>query len=297
VQGVHPDVSAAQMQLLTAKLAAKDLAELKKKLLRPGFVEEWNHLDAQAAEFAKVLLSKENAKPSATYTLFTTYAAEAVLWLGFTSKQAAVREKYDNFLKVWPQARQKVPYALMAGDADHARTAGLCGSGQDHLPAADRRRPDHQRRDSRAAGAAFAPAPPPPVTIKRTRAKKGADAKSKAGWTTRMRIRTIWAVMTTRTKTTISTVWIWAATIWIFRSAWMMPGPQLPRRKAKRTMSSRGIRSARMNWTRTRETTMETSRTTSLPRVAARVDERKHLQRLRGVPVQGKMQVQRSEQG
>ena len=180
VQGVHPDVSAPQMQLLTAKLAPKDLAELKKKLLRPGFVEEWNHLDAQAAEFAKVLLAKENAAPSATYTLFTTYAAEAVLWLGFTSKQAAVREKYENFLKVWPQARQKVPYALMAelritpelpGYADLVKTIflQLIDGGltineeirallEPHSP----------------------PAPPPPVTIKRTRAKKGADAKSKA---------------------------------------------------------------------------------------------------------------------
>jgi len=180
VQGVHPDVSAPQMQLLTAKLAPKDLAELKKKLLRPGFVEEWNHLDAQAAEFAKVLLAKENAAPSATYTLFTTYAAEAVLWLGFTSKQAAVREKYENFLKVWPQARQKVPYALMAelritpelpGYADLVKTIflqlidGGLTTNEEIRALLEPHSP---------------PAPPPPVTIKRTRAKKGADAKSKA---------------------------------------------------------------------------------------------------------------------
>ena len=37
MQGVHPDMSAAQMQLLTAKLAAKDLSALKKLMLRPGF--------------------------------------------------------------------------------------------------------------------------------------------------------------------------------------------------------------------------------------------------------------------
>jgi tRNA nucleotidyltransferase (CCA-adding enzyme) len=180
VQGVHPDVSAAQMQLLTAKLAPKDLAELKKKLLRPGFVEEWNHLDAQAAEFAKVLVAKENAAPSATYTLFTTYAAEAVLWLGFTSKQEAVKKKYENFLKEWPQARQKVPYALMAelritpelpGYADLVKTIflqlidGGLTTNEEIRALLEPHSP---------------PAPPPPVTIKRTRAKKGADAKSKA---------------------------------------------------------------------------------------------------------------------
>ena len=180
VQGVHPDVSAAQMQLLTAKLAPKDLAELKKKLLRPGFVEEWNSLDAQAAEFAKVLLAKENAAPSATYTLFTTYAAEAVLWLGFTSKQAAVKEKYENFLKTWPQARQRIPYALMAemritpelpGYADLIKSIflQLIDGG---LASAEEMRALLEPHSP--------PAPPPPVTIKRTRGKKGADAKSKA---------------------------------------------------------------------------------------------------------------------
>jgi tRNA nucleotidyltransferase (CCA-adding enzyme) len=180
VQGVHPDISAAQMQLLTAKLAPKDLADLKKKLLRPGFVEEWNKLDAHAAEFAKVLLSKENAAASATYTLFTTYAAEAVLWLGFTSKQAAVKEKYENFLNVWPQARQKVPYPLMLelritpelpGYADLVKSIflqlidGGLTTNEEIRALLEPHSP---------------PAPPPPVTIKRTRAKKGADAKAKA---------------------------------------------------------------------------------------------------------------------
>jgi tRNA nucleotidyltransferase/poly(A) polymerase len=180
VQGVHPDVSAAQMQLLTAKLSAKELADLKEHLLRPGFVEEWNHLDAAAAEFAKVLLSKDNAAPSATYTLFTTYAAEAVLWLGFTAKQAAVKEKYENFLKVWPQARQKVPYALMLEMritpelpiyADLVKTIflQLIDGG---LTSTDEMKALLEPHSP--------PAPPPPVTIKRTRAKKGAEAKSKA---------------------------------------------------------------------------------------------------------------------
>lgn len=113
MQGVHADISAAQMQLLTAKLQPKDLAGLKKMLLRPGFVEEWNHLDTIAAGFQKVLLAKENQQPSASYKLFTSYDPEAVLWLGFTSKDKAVRERYNDFLKVWPEAKQKIPYALM----------------------------------------------------------------------------------------------------------------------------------------------------------------------------------------
>jgi tRNA nucleotidyltransferase (CCA-adding enzyme) len=177
VQGVHPDVSAAQMQLLTAKLAAKDVADLKKHLLRHGFVEEWDQLDAKAAEFAKVLLSKENATPSASFNLFTSYAAEAVLWLGFTSKQAAVKEKYENFLKVWPQAKQKVPYVLMAemritpelpGYAELVQSIflQLIDGGLTTVEEMKALLEPHSP-----------PAPPPPVTIKRTRAKKGAEAK------------------------------------------------------------------------------------------------------------------------
>ena len=104
LQGVHADMSAAQMRLLTAKLSGKDLSALKKLMLRPGFVEEWNSLDSLAAGFAKVLLAKQNATPSASFKLFTSYDPEAVLWLGFTSKDAAVKERFNLFLKVWPEA-------------------------------------------------------------------------------------------------------------------------------------------------------------------------------------------------
>jgi len=113
VQGVHADTSAAQMQLLTSKMSPKDVSGLKKLMLRPGFVEEWNSLDALAEGFRKVLLAKDNQTPSAAYRLFTTYDPEAVLWLGFTTKDKAVKERYNDFLKVWPEMRQKVPYALM----------------------------------------------------------------------------------------------------------------------------------------------------------------------------------------
>jgi hypothetical protein len=164
------------MQLLTAKLPPKDLVQLKKSLLRPGFVEEWDNLDASAATFAKILLAKENATPSATYTLFTTYAAEAVLWLGFTSKQAAVKEKYENFLKVWPQARQRIPYALMAEMRIVPELAGY----QDLVKAIFLQLIDGGLTTTEEIRALLEPhsppAPPPPVTIKRTRAKKGADA-------------------------------------------------------------------------------------------------------------------------
>ena len=113
VQGVHPDMSAAQMELLTAKLAAKDLAGLKKLLLRPGFAEEWESLDAQASGFQKALLAKENQTASSCFKLFHSYDPEAILWLGFTTKSAAVKDRYQLLLKTWPEMRQQIPFSLM----------------------------------------------------------------------------------------------------------------------------------------------------------------------------------------
>jgi tRNA nucleotidyltransferase (CCA-adding enzyme) len=179
MQGVHADMSAAQIQLLTAKLAPKDLSTLKKAMLRPGFVEEWNDLETIAVGFSKVLLAKQNATPSASYKQFTSYDPEAVLWLGFTSKAAAVRDRYEQFLKVWPEARQRIPYLLMQemritpelpgyNDLVHAIFLQLIDG---KLTTPEEMRAYLEPHSP--------PAPPPPVSVKRTRAKRGAEARIK----------------------------------------------------------------------------------------------------------------------
>lgn len=179
MQGVHADTSAAQMQLLTAGLSSKDLAALKKSMLRPGFVEEWNSLDALASGFSKVLLSKQYATPSAAFKLFTSYDPEAVLWLGFTSKAPAVQERFNQFLKVWPEARQRIPHALMQ---EMRITPELPAYGdivhQIFLQLIDGKltTPEEMRAFLEPHSP---PAPPPQVTIKRPRAKRGAEAKIK----------------------------------------------------------------------------------------------------------------------
>ncbi|MGD0480803.1 MAG: CCA tRNA nucleotidyltransferase [Terracidiphilus sp.] len=178
VQGVHPDMSAAQMHLLTANLPSKDLSALKKAMLRPGFVEEWNHLDSQASGFAKVLLSKQNAKASASYMLFMSYDPEAVLWLGFISKDKAVQERFNLFLKVWPEARQRIPYLLMQEMRITPELPGYAELLQNiflelidgHLTTPEEMRAYLEPHSP--------PAPPPQVTIKRSRAKR-AEAKIK----------------------------------------------------------------------------------------------------------------------
>ncbi len=179
LQGVHADMSAAQMQLLTAKLSSKDLLALKKSMLRPGFVEEWNSLDSMAAAFAKVLLAKENATPSTSYKLFTTYDPEAILWLGFTTKDPAVKERFDLFLKVWPEARQRIPHALM----QEMRVTPELATYTEIVKAIFLELIDGRLTTQEEIRAFLEPhsppAPPPQVTIKRPRAKRGAEAKVK----------------------------------------------------------------------------------------------------------------------
>jgi tRNA nucleotidyltransferase/poly(A) polymerase len=179
LQGVHADMSAAQMQLLTAKMTPKDLAALKKLMLRPGFVAEWSSLDALAAGFAKVLLAKANATPSAAYKLFTSYDPEAILWLGFTSKDAAVRARFNEFLKVWPEARQRIPHAQMQ---EMRITHELATYGEIvqsiFLELIDGRLTTPEEMQAFLEPHS-PPAPPPKEVIKRPRAKRGAEAKLK----------------------------------------------------------------------------------------------------------------------
>jgi tRNA nucleotidyltransferase (CCA-adding enzyme) len=180
MQGVNPDTSSASMTLMTAKMSSKELNELKKLFVRPGFVEEWNSLDARAKEFAKVLTSKQVATPSATWKLLTSSNPEAVLWLGFTGKAAAVQERFNNFFSVWPEARQKIPYALM----QEMRIVPELPGYQELLHTLFFELIDGKLETEEQIRAFLdpysPPAPPPPVNIRRTRGKKTAEAKAKA---------------------------------------------------------------------------------------------------------------------
>lgn len=178
IQGVNPDLSTAQMELLTARVPSKDLAGLKAALPRPGFVEQWNRLEADAKEFARLLTGKEAATASATWKLLTSYQAEPVLWLAFTSKSASVQAKFRNFFSVWPEARQKIPIALLLEMRITPQLPGYQEIVQEiffQLIDGKLQTEDEMRAFLEPHSP---PAPPPPVSIKRTRGKK-AEAKFK----------------------------------------------------------------------------------------------------------------------
>ena len=82
IEGIYPDISAAAMELLTARMQPKDIAALKKMFVRPGFVKEWERLDKDAEAFAAKLTAKEASAPSASWKLLTRSACRAgvVAW-------------------------------------------------------------------------------------------------------------------------------------------------------------------------------------------------------------------------
>ena len=173
IQGIHPDLSAAQMELLTAKMQPKDLAALKKRFPRQGFVEYWERLEESAKEFQKELLDKKNASPSATWKLLTSYPPEPILWLAYTSKNSQVQTKFRNFFTVWPEARQKIPTALML----EMRIVPELPGYQDLVQEIFYQLMDAKLTTDEEMRAFLEPhsppAPPPPVKIGRSRGKRG----------------------------------------------------------------------------------------------------------------------------
>lgn len=170
--GVNPDPSAAHMELLTAKMPPKDIAGLKKQFPRTGFVEQWGRLEQSAKEFSKHLMGKEAATPSAAWKLLTSYEPEAVLWLAYSAKVAPLKEKFNNFFNVWPEARQKIPMALMA---EMQITPDLPEFGKiaEELFFQFMDGKLQTEEELRAFLAPFSPpAPPPPVVIRRSRGRR-----------------------------------------------------------------------------------------------------------------------------
>ncbi|MCU1312873.1 MAG: tRNA nucleotidyltransferase/poly(A) polymerase family protein, partial [Acidobacteriaceae bacterium] len=178
IEGIYPDISAAAMELLTARMQPKDIAALKKLFVRPGFVKEWESLDKEAEVFAAKLTAKEASAPSVSWKLLTRSAAEPVLWLGLTGKSAAIQNKYKNFFSVWPEARQKVPTALML----EMRITPELERYPELLQELFFQTMDNRLNDEAALRAFLEPysppAPPPPVNLRKPRAsKKKAPAK------------------------------------------------------------------------------------------------------------------------
>ncbi len=180
VSGINPDPAAAHFPLLTAKLSASEVAELKKSFVRQGFVREIESLEAEAKEFATQLAGKGAALPSQAWKLIHAAKPEAVLWAAYSSKSPAVQAKLKSFHTEWPKARQKMPFALMG----EMRIVPELDSFNDVLEKVFFELMDGNLttpEELKAFLEPFSPpAPPPPVRIGRSRAGKK-DSKASKG--------------------------------------------------------------------------------------------------------------------
>jgi tRNA nucleotidyltransferase (CCA-adding enzyme) len=179
--GIHPDPSAAYFPLLTAKLAPKDVAELKASFARPGFVDQIAALDAETKNFAAKFNSKAAAAPSDAWKMLMTAVPEQILWLAHTSKSAPVLARFQAFFNEWPQARQRIPYQIMQ---EMRITPDLPGYA-DLLESLFFAIMDG-KLDTPEATKAFLepfspPAPPPPVNMRRRAVKRETKAAKPRG--------------------------------------------------------------------------------------------------------------------
>jgi tRNA nucleotidyltransferase (CCA-adding enzyme) len=178
MQGIHPDSSAANFPLLTAKLSSKDVASLKSSFVRQGFVKEIESLEQKGKDLANLLTGKAASLPSQTWKILTSAAPEAVLWVAYSSKNSAIQAKFKNFFTIWPQARQKMPYVMM----QEMRIVPELPIYDELLEKLFFELMDDKLQTPEELKAFLEPysppAPPPPVTTRRPRAGKK-DAKTK----------------------------------------------------------------------------------------------------------------------
>jgi len=170
--GLHPDSSAAQFRLLTAKLSANHMSTLKKLFVRKDLIEHAEALDADAKSLMQQVTAKDAAKPSQLWKLLHGAKQEAVLWLFFTGKAANVQSKFESFFTKWPEARLKIPNAVLQ---DMRITPDVEGYAEllDKLTFAfmDGELP-HEEAVRKFAEPYSPPAPPPPVIVRKTRSVK-----------------------------------------------------------------------------------------------------------------------------
>ncbi|HEY6414273.1 MAG TPA: CCA tRNA nucleotidyltransferase [Edaphobacter sp.] len=176
LRGIHPEIATANFPLLTAKMTPKEVAALKKSFVRQGFVAEVEALEGEAKAFASELTGKGASAPSQTWKLLYSAKPESVLWVAHTTKNAPIQAKFKAFYNEWPQAKQKIPYALM----QEMRIVPELSGYEDLTDKLFFELMDNKLgtvEEMKAYLEPFSPpAPPPPVHLRRPRAPKK-DAK------------------------------------------------------------------------------------------------------------------------
>ncbi|MBV9574895.1 MAG: CCA tRNA nucleotidyltransferase, partial [Acidobacteriales bacterium] len=181
--GYIPDVAASVLYFLTAKLAEKEIAAMRKLIPRKDLVEAWRNIEDEAKSFAKRLAGKEASSPSRAWKMLSEARPDLILFLAVAGRPPAAAQKIKNFFTKWRQVQQKIPLAEMTElnitpqMAEYPKIANevfmllLDGKLRSHTEIMKFLKPL----------APPPPPPPPPVPAKRGRAAKSAAAAAPAG--------------------------------------------------------------------------------------------------------------------
>jgi tRNA nucleotidyltransferase/poly(A) polymerase len=111
---INVDAAPAVMHFLTLKLSDADIATIERLIPHREFVASWKHLDEDARELSKKLLSKEAVLNSDAWKILSSAKPEALLYLDVTGHNKTVDEKVKNFLGKWRQVQEQIPLTQMA---------------------------------------------------------------------------------------------------------------------------------------------------------------------------------------
>jgi hypothetical protein len=175
--GYAPDVAAAVLYFLTARLGDKDIADLRRAIPRKDLVEAWKDVEDHAHTLAKRLMSKEAATPSRTWQLLSSARPEMVLFLAVTARQQTVTQKIKNFFTKWRQVQQKIPLPEMTELRITPQMPGYAKIANDvFLLLLDGKLRSRTETLKYLKPLAPPPPPPPPTAGKRGRAAKAGVA-------------------------------------------------------------------------------------------------------------------------
>ena len=114
MQGIHPEAAVANFPFLTAKMAPKEIAALKKSFARQGFVAEIEALEDEAKVFCDGVLQQRcgYAIAGVEAAALGQAGVDLVGW-PIPRRMLGYRTSSKASLPSGAQAKQKLPYTLM----------------------------------------------------------------------------------------------------------------------------------------------------------------------------------------
>jgi tRNA nucleotidyltransferase (CCA-adding enzyme) len=111
---IRVNAGPAILHFLTLKLGPSEVSAVQRLIPHREFVAAWKHLDPEAKQLSKKLISKEASLNSGAWKILSETKPEGLLYLAVTKHNKTVEEKIKNFFGKWRHLTEKLPLAQMA---------------------------------------------------------------------------------------------------------------------------------------------------------------------------------------